>query len=279
MAKSKKNTKKGSSYVLLISLLLSIATPIGTLTDMLWLRILLSCLAIAPAIVIVFFPFQKKALPEKIFLSAMLLLVTLAHVFFTLRALIATYIGVFFLVILFWCGKRLLFKKSVYDTRFFISIPTFLFLYLILGAKRYTFLDGGAFPFWQYILPLAALIAILSAILILRRLFRLWACVGHSLLIAVVAFLLLFVFAVHLNYVLDRSEPEIFTAYIEDKVAIMRTRKSPNSYYLVFHRDGEEIQLEVSRRTYLAYEKGDIYRIQQCEGAFGKPYYMSKTDP
>ena len=278
MAKSKKNTKKSSSYVLLISLLLSIATPIGVLSDMLWLRILLSCLATAPAIVIVFFPFQKKALLEKVFLSAILLLVTLAHVFFALRALIATYIGVFFLVILFGCGKRLLFKKSVHDTRFFVSIPTFLFLYLILDAKRYTFLDGGAFPFWQYILPLAALIAILSGILILRRLFRFWACIGNSLLIAVVAFLLLFVFTVHLNYVLDRSEPEIFTACIEDKVAI-RKRKSPDSYYLVFYRDGEEIQLEVSRRLYFAYEKGDIYRMQQCKGAFSKPYYMSKTTP
>lgn len=167
-------------------------------------------------------------------------------------------------------------KRSVY-----FCMPTILVLWIlslftiIFRALNYSFIDGSLLPFWKLPLALGGLV---SAWITIR-----WIWKKAKMPIRILSFLLLFVvltcifsvFASHLNYTLDSEEPIRRVARIEEIDSSYSSGHAPTRYYFTLTVDGETVYLDVSWSDYMKYEVGEVYKFEQYNGAFDKPFYIS----
>lgn len=240
--------------------------PVGLL---LFLRGLLAI----PMLLLVWLPRPKEGVLEKSLLSFFALFLALTDVLVPHRVLILLYLIVLPLLILVPFLFRFVLHKAFSRNSAWKVLACFLFLVLLISANSYTFTDGSFFPFWQWLLPISAVIGAASTLLIFRKKLHFWSSVGSFALIAFFAFLLLECYTCHLNYALDDSEPQSYVLTIEEKDYHFH-RKSPDSFEFVFTLEGKTLELEVSRSTYHRFDVGDYYYVRLYKGAFGKSFYL-----
>lgn len=198
----------------------------------------------------------KYLLPRKIFISCILLI--LASI--TIAAVLVPVL----------CKE-----KTCAKTWIFLFIAS---LYPIIQSFRssndYSFASQTPLPFWEIPLIISIILAITVTVKWLRERTNIPARIGYFVLIVFVSFFVLWSPIIHLNFVLDFSEPEQCYAIIEEK-DIDRLRKSPDIYKFKVSIDGESYSLTVSMLEYEQYKVGDIYVFERYNGAFNMPFYIS----
>ncbi len=161
-------------------------------------------------------------------------------------------------------------KKAWTEIR--ISLSMVSAMILVMYGFRYSYEDGGVFPFWKGLLIFSACASVFVGLKWLRSLR--WGLLWAIPLAAAFGFLLLGITVAHLNCLLDFSEPVTCEAVIEEK-EYHNNIKSPDTYEFVVTVDGATFDLEVSSSDYRSREIGDVYVFEKHCGAFGVPYYVS----
>ena len=142
------------------------------------------------------------------------------------------------------------------------------FLYL---SFDYTYLIGDGF-FYESII-VGAIIGVLLAVIFFWKGKKISERIGIMVLWVILCSASLFALFGNLNYVLDFSEPQCYSAVIESK-DVDYNRKSPDSYEFKVTADGKSFYLEVSSREYRKYDAGDTYSFKKYNGAFGKSFFV-----
>lgn len=153
-----------------------------------------------------------------------------------------------------------------------ISLSTVSAMILVMHGFRYSYEDGGVFPFWKALLIFSACASVFVGLKWMRSLR--WGLLWAIPCTAAFGFLLLGITVAHLNCLLDFSEPVTCEAVIEEKEHHNNT-KSPDTYEFVVTVDGATFDLKVSFSDYRSREIGDVYVFEKHRGAFGVPYYVS----
>ncbi len=142
------------------------------------------------------------------------------------------------------------------------------FWYLTLD---YTYVNGDGF-FYESII-IGAIIGVLLTVIFFWKGKKISERIGIMVLWAILCSVSLFALFTNLNYILDFSEPQCYSAVIEGK-DVDYNRKSPNSYGFKVTADGKSFYLDVSRSEYRKYDVGDTYRFKKYNGTFGKPFFV-----
>ncbi len=269
--KSKGISPRLMSALLLLSAIL-LLLRVGNASYPVGLLLLLQGLLAIPLLLLVWLPQPREGILEKSLLSFFALFIALIEVVVPHRVLILLFLIAFPLLILVPCLFHFVFHKAFSRKGAWIVLASLLFSCLLISANSYTFTDGSFFPFWQWLLPISAVIGALAVPLFLRIKLRFWSSVGSFVLTVFFAFMLLECYTCHLNYALDDSEPQSYVLRIEGKDLDLH-RKSPDSYEFIFTVEGKPLELEVSRSTYRRFEVGDLYPVRLYKGAFGKSFY------
>lgn len=158
-------------------------------------------------------------------------------------------------------------------------LPTLAFICIIPHmylAHSYTFVDGSSLPFWKFDLTIGIICGALFFIFSKKPTgYALWKFILTGIVVVIVSALFVSYYTQNLNYLLDTSDGQEYTAVIEGKEAV-RHRKSPQTYEFRLKADGREIALDVTAKDYKNYEKGDSYTFKKYNGAFGVPFYTSE---
>ena len=146
-------------------------------------------------------------------------------------------------------------------------------IFVIIDAMSiYSFVGDPLFPFWKSSLILCLPLGFLTMRLLSSNKDHLGAKILGAIVLSALLFFVIEVYTQHLNYVLDFHEPTKEVAIIEDKYE-SHNHKS-DSYHLIMHADGEEIDLEVSFMDYDEYKIGEPYEFERYRGTFGVPFWL-----
>ena len=145
---------------------------------------------------------------------------------------------------------------------------------LVEKGFMYSFLHEPLIPFWEIGVILGLAVGIFVMVKWGRKGTKWYGMLGGILGLALATAVFVIVFASHLNFLLDFSQPMAQTARIEEKERHRHT-KSADTYSFALTVDGETFDLDVDYVEYEKYEKGDIYTFEKYRGAFGKPFYIS----
>lgn len=162
-------------------------------------------------------------------------------------------------------------------TMFSNVVTAFLGLMLLFSAMDYTYVSGhGDVPFWRIGLLSALAITIHFASLLRKDKIRLKdnsrpEKIALCLVVLFLSFALVSFNADNLNYALDTSKAEEYSAPILKKnISGGRT----TYYEFTAEIEGEERVFNVSQSEYFKKEVGDSLTVELYDGAFGKPYYI-----
>ena len=178
-------------------------------------------------------------------------------------------------------------KKEQRKNKKIISIVltcSFLFVWVLLGTRKYNFVQGLSLPLWYVALGLSAVAAAFAVWLFHKKLPD-NAPKDRKADIGVVLFALVFVFVItqtlltHMNHIFDPHEPERYVVVIEDEDYNRGGRKSPGWYEFRVTINGETENITVSRLHVLQFQEGDLYVVEYHKGAFKEPYYIGVGAP
>lgn len=181
--------------------------------------------------------------------------------------------------LLFYGFYLYLFKQEHYGVLNWTAVGLALFLFAQLSL--YSYLSGfKGLPFWQIALVVALIVGIVFAVLlhkgfILLKDDRIGERICWTMIAFGVGFVLMVTTLTHLNYILDNSEPEPYSAVITEKELSGGGTKSVTSYVFVLETEHSTFKLEVTQSEYYAYEIGEEYQVQLHKGAFGEAFYVS----
>lgn len=147
-----------------------------------------------------------------------------------------------------------------------------LFLYLAIRFTRYHFAD---IPFLKFSLIIGVTVGIIVTVKWLRKGSSVWKRIGWTLSMSFIAFMIVCMCAMHLNYALDMGQPGRCDFVIEGKEIDLHRRHSDYELILVSPTTQERITLNVSANEYYAYEIGHTYPVVRYDGAFDEPFYIS----
>lgn len=145
---------------------------------------------------------------------------------------------------------------------------------------RLTYVNWRAFHFWEISLVFTLIVAAILFTLWIKGMLgalseRAGVQLAWSLGLIVLALMLMFLTMTSLNYALDRNEPTLYPATIVEKERDLGRPKTPTTYEFHLIIDGDEYKLDVSASVYSDYEVGDIFEVEICPGAFGRPYIIA----
>lgn len=234
---------------------------------------------LAPSGIVVYFAwFYRENLPltVRIVSSLYVSLLWLPWVIESSQVLLLIDIIVFF-IWLIYIGALLLIKKEKYLILNWETI--FLGISVCISFKDYTFIDNS-FPFWELPLIIAFIALIATIVLLVSEFFvpkdnRKSERIAWPILVAFFAFFLTWSIICNLNYALDFTEPQIYTATVVEKEIITHSRGRTSDY--VFHLlVGErKIKMYVSQTEYYHYDENNNFPVKLYDGAFGEPFFIS----
>lgn len=183
-------------------------------------------------------------------------------------------------------GVALLSMRLRFQNRRFGFLKPFLltlcfFSPVLVGAKSVLYLFPGS-PLFTF-KPIVLIIGFIAAVFAAVRFGFMEdreAPIIAAILILTFFFVSVFAdaYAKHFNYLLDSSEPTVYTVEIADKEThVSRHRgKRRTSYSVKVLVEGKPYSVNVSETEYNGYEIGDPYSLDLYGGAFGKPFVIPK---
>lgn len=151
---------------------------------------------------------------------------------------------------------------------------------LITNINDFTFIEAMSDKFIILSLITAALITVITIIMLVKKLVpetmadEFSEKVALILMVLVLSFVLVYSSLISFNYIFDFKEPESMSIVIEAK-DIEHGFRTPLQFVFSTSFDGNEFKFCVDSDTYKCYEIGDNYCIFKSCGAFGEEYYYS----
>lgn len=196
--------------------------------------------------------------------------ILLLEYFISRRALIWVCILMILGIVIAYFVVRLVDKNGLrcIPILWMIAPVSIRFLHL---ESDYTYINGDGFFYESMII--GTIIGVLISVMFFCKGKKISQRIGLMVLWIILCSVSLFALFGNLNYVLDFSEPQCYSAVIENKDYVHH-HKSPNSYEFKVTADGKSFYLEVSIREYRKYDVGDTYSFKKYNGAFGKSFFV-----
>ena len=147
---------------------------------------------------------------------------------------------------------------------------------LLFRAFDYSFEDFSDSPLWIIPAALGICVGAFTVIKWCDKSTKTLARLGYFLLCAFLVCMIIGLYAIHLNYALNFTPPQDYSATIEDKHWSKRRRNPTDDYTFKVSIDGKTYRFEVTRDEYYRYDEGDTYYFYRYEGALGEPFFLSK---
>lgn len=159
-----------------------------------------------------------------------------------------------------------------------IALLAYIMLMNFRDTTQYTFENGNdSLHFWLAGLIVAVILTVITAVLTFTGIVKLKnnkisEKISICFLVLIFGFIASNTIISNANYAFDNGPVEIEEQIIVEKRA--NTSSKSNYYYLIFEKDGEEIEISVPSYIYKRYEEGDSMKISYYGGFFNEPFYI-----
>ncbi len=239
--------------------------------------VLISVIVLLSAACLIYFAwFYKngpKSIFDKIYLS-LYIAIYISNLFLQRKTVILIY-TVYFLVAIGYGIYKFFANKDTFNDEVIFYLAIFCGLYSVTG--RYVFLNGDNKLKIISIIIAAAVAVILAVLLFIKKIeFERPKFSNKALLILIAVIATAFVTIVtvkNLNYCLDSSKPETYSATVLSKDEIRRTRGA-DRYYLMLEINDKIYRFKVTSSEYRSVDISDNVDVYLFDGALSQPYFI-----